>query len=176
MNFSLGYRVLAIWWRISMARRMGTEYLRIVLLPANHLFTNTVNIVNKQSLIKVLITVLVVSGLAFTGFDGLSTRTSRQEARNHITSIFESLSIGMSQEEVETLALKYSDLKVSRDSRYLTVSSSPELGAKNWILTTQYDSKKRLAFGRIHTADSFSETPLNAPEDIGTDLSRGENN
>ena len=115
----------------------------------------------------VAVLILVVTAVYL--LDTLPTRDKRQHGRYEIAAIFKGLAIGMKQDEVEKLAASYPDLKVVKDSQYLTVESPMDIGP-NWILTTQYDSGMGLVFARVRTAGPSSSRPSDAPEDLGKEL------
>ena len=117
---------------------------------------------------KIIVSGILLSLLllwCLSGWDGLTTRRERAESRASIRAIFEDLELGQAKDAVEALVARYPNLHVRSDEESLEADTPIEFGAKNWILTLQFQEGV-LVEGRIRTRDSAFYHPPDAPADL----------
>ena len=104
------------------------------------------------------------------GWDGLSFRGERTRAREQIRSLFRSVELGQSQDEVKKIIGQRIILPVTPDTRspeMFRVETPPELGASNWVVYLGFSAEGKLKTVHVRCADSANRRPSDAPQDRG---------
>lgn len=123
-------------------------------------------------LIVVILVVLAVGAIGLTGWDTLSTSQSRLRSRERVQVFFKKIHDGMTKSdclrEANLLWPKEQIREYSNSGEdYAVLRSSPEFGAKNWVVSLAFRDNL-LKQATVRTSDSSAEKPAGSPDDIST--------
>ncbi len=105
-----------------------------------------------------------------TGWDGLSTRSSREWSRLRVKYVVSHLEPGDSKERVSSLIREVwpEDTPVHQEGEEWVFYTPVEMGARNWVLILTFDGDEKLESAKVRTHDSFHRRPSEpgVPSDI----------